>query len=95
MALEKLTVKNLEALLQAVGQRKDNPGGVFLLLCGDVVPESGESWCSDCVKGDACFLGGVASPTHMPLHTDVVSSSNVDIDRTYEEYNFSLDGSKV
>ena len=57
LELEKLSVNNLEALLQALGQRKDKPGGIFLLLCGDVVAESGESWCSDCVKGDRMRYG--------------------------------------
>ena len=81
MALERLSVGNLEALLQALGQRKDKPGGVFLLFCGDVVPESGESWCSDCVKGNRHRAGGVAKSAFNGTDTPVFASRSQDWSR--------------
>ena len=42
---------NLEELLREIGSRKDKGGRIFLLFCGDVDAATGESWCSDCVKG--------------------------------------------
>lgn len=49
--MEQVSVNNLEELLQNIGSRKDKGGRIFLLFCGDVDEATGESWCSDCVKG--------------------------------------------
>ena len=53
--MEQVSVSNLEELLQTLGSRKGKGGRIFLLFCGDVVEATGESWCSDCVKGKVAY----------------------------------------
>lgn len=51
--MEKLSVNGLEELLHSLGPRKGgDKKNIYLLFCGDVSEESGESWCPDCVKGE-------------------------------------------
>jgi len=49
--MERLSVEGLDALLQEAEKHQSNTAGVYILCCGSVQPETGESWCSDCVKG--------------------------------------------
>lgn len=49
--MERLSVEGIESVLLAAEERQDNAGGVFILFCGDVQQDTGESWCPDCVKG--------------------------------------------
>ena len=51
MGVEKVKVEGLQELLEAVEQRKGSEEKLFVLFCGSVRPETGESWCPDCVKG--------------------------------------------
>ena len=51
MGLERVKVEGLQELLEAVEQRKGAEEKLFVLFCGSVRPETGESWCPDCVKG--------------------------------------------
>ena len=51
MGLERVKVEGLQELLEAVEQRKGSEEKLFVLFCGSVRPETGESWCPDCVKG--------------------------------------------
>ena len=49
--MERFSVEGIDSVLQAAEERQSGTGGVFVLFCGSVQPESGESWCPDCVKG--------------------------------------------
>jgi len=51
MGLERVTAGGLQELLEVVEQRKSSEGQLYVLFCGSIRPETGESWCSDCVKG--------------------------------------------
>ena len=51
-AMERLSVEGIEAVLQAAEERQSSSGGVFILFCGSVQPDSGESWCPDCIRGN-------------------------------------------
>ena len=42
-------MEGLEAALAAAGSRS---GDVYFLFCGGVQPDTGHSWCPDCVKGE-------------------------------------------
>lgn len=55
MSIQQISVSNLEELLQELGKR-EGKGRTFLLFCGDVDEATGESWCSDCVKGKSTIL---------------------------------------
>ena len=72
--MEQVVVNNLEELLQAIGKRKNSEGRIFLLFCGDTDKETGQSWCSDCVKGNNILYEAYPLPTdqaHMysvPFH---------------------------
>ena len=62
-------MSGLEELLQALGTRKGEPKNIYLLFCGDVSKETGESWCPDCIKG--MLLGNVG---HINLTAKVRST---------------------
>ena len=47
-AMERFSVDRLDGVLQAVEGRSED---VYLLFCGGLQPETGQSWCPDCVKG--------------------------------------------
>ena len=47
--MEKVSVEGLDDLLAAVKQREGRV--LYLFFCGTRSPETGESWCPDCVKG--------------------------------------------
>lgn len=49
--MEQVSVSHLEELLKTVGSRESDGARIFLLFCGDIDEATGESWCSDCVKG--------------------------------------------
>ena len=50
-AMERLVVLGLDALLQEIEKRQSGTEDVYILFCGSAQPETGESWCPDCVKG--------------------------------------------
>ncbi len=51
MPIERITVSCLEELLAKVGEWKSKADKIYLFFCGDRDEATGESWCSDCVKG--------------------------------------------
>ena len=44
-------MSGLEELLHTLGTRKEGDKNIYLLFCGDISKETGESWCPDCVNG--------------------------------------------
>jgi hypothetical protein len=50
--MEVLSVSGLDELVHTLGVRKGDEGNVYILFCGDVSKDTGESWCPDCVRGD-------------------------------------------
>lgn len=56
MAMEHLSVEGIDAALQAVEEHQSNAGGVYVLFCGSVQQDTGDSWCPDCVKGMALSI---------------------------------------
>ena len=44
-------MSGLEELLHALGARKGGEESIYLLFCGDISKDTGESWCPDCVNG--------------------------------------------
>ena len=49
--VERYRVDGLSSLLNAIEQRRQPNGKLFVLLCGSLDPKTGDSWCPDCVKG--------------------------------------------
>ena len=49
--METVKVSGLEELLHAVGQRVGSGKNIYILFCGDISAETGQSWCPDCVNG--------------------------------------------
>ena len=49
--MEMLSVSGLEELVHTLGVREGDEGNVYILFCGDISKDTGESWCPDCVKG--------------------------------------------
>ena len=79
-AMERLSVEGIDSVLQAAEERQSGTGGVFVLFCGSVQPESDESWCSDCVKGrpaePAAYAHACAKLLHAYAHTLVRETNN-------------------
>ena len=63
VVMERLSVEGLDALLQEAEKRQSNTAGVYILCCGSVQPETGESWCSDCVKGKLVSVSQRPNPS--------------------------------
>ena len=42
--------------MHTLGVREGDEGNVYILFCGDISKDTGESWCPDCVKGTNCFM---------------------------------------
>ena len=58
--MEMLSVSGLEELVHALGVRKGDEGNIYILFCGDISKDTGESWCPDCVRGTVSkFLYGI------------------------------------
>ena len=57
--MERLSVEGIDSVLQAAEERQDKAGGVFILFCGSVQPDTGDSWCPDCVKGELGLASGL------------------------------------
>ena len=51
MGLRREVAAGLEALLALLQQLEKEGGPIHVWFCGDKNPQTGESWCSDCVKG--------------------------------------------
>lgn len=57
--MERLSVEGIDSVLQAAEECQDKAGGVFILFCGSVQPDTGDSWCPDCVKGELGLTSGL------------------------------------
>lgn len=50
--MERISVDGLNDVLKTT---ENKSGNVYILFCGSVVQDTGESWCSDCVKGKGSY----------------------------------------
>ncbi len=53
MSLQRISVSSVVELLSAIEQHKED---VYVLFCGDVRQDTGESWCPDCVRGVLLYV---------------------------------------
>ena len=51
MGLRRISVSGLPELMSSIEALKSSGNKVYVLFCGTTDPETGHSWCSDCVKG--------------------------------------------
>ena len=51
MGLRRESAAGLQQLLELLGRLEKEEGAVYVLFCGDRDPQTGDSWCPDCVKG--------------------------------------------
>ena len=56
------------ALFDFLDQPSATEALVFLLFFGSEVPETGASWCPDCVMADPVIRGTLAQVTTRPVH---------------------------
>ena len=51
MGLRRERAAGLQQLLELLERLEKEGGAVYVLFCGDRDPQTGDSWCPDCVKG--------------------------------------------
>ena len=64
----------------ALAAAESRSGDVYLLFCGGVSPDTGKSWCPDCVKGEAMarrVCPVLCSPTSLSLSLVVAAAEPV------------------
>ena len=52
MGLKRISVSELPELLSTIEKQMSAGEDVYVLFSGSVEQESGQSWCSDCVRGE-------------------------------------------
>ena len=53
MGLRRESAAGLQQLLELLERLEKEGVVVYVLFCGNRDPQTGDSWCSDCVKGDS------------------------------------------
>ncbi len=78
-------ITEIHSILQRVEENPSFSGNLYILFTGSKSPDTGKSWCPDCVRGEPLIMQGLSQIS------DSVTLVVVDVEREpYRSQDYSL-----